>query len=229
MEIEISPRNVLVILLSGIGFLVLANLFGIVLKYGLGHDSFYGLVELFDFNRENNIPTLYSTLQLIIASLLASIIAVTHKSNGANYMPWLAIAVIFLFLAIDETAQIHEKLVDPVRMAFGLTGLLYFAWVVPYGIGVLLLVFAFSRFLYRLPRKSMRRFMVSGMIYVTGAIGLEMLGARHYESYGGSNFVYSMIYTGEELLEMLGVAFFIYALLAYVANEFQHLRATIRN
>ncbi len=46
---------------------------------------------------------------------------------------------IYTFLAIDETAQIHEKLIAPIRVAFGLTGALYFAWVIPYGIGVLVL------------------------------------------------------------------------------------------
>ena len=48
-----------------------------------------------------------------------------------------------------------------------------------------------------------------------------MLGARHFESNGTENVVYAMLYTCEQLLEMLGVALFIHALVAYVSNEFQ--------
>ena len=229
MDVEISPRKILVILLSIIGFLLFANIMGIVSTYVFDHGRVYGLIKLFDFNSESNLPTLYSSSQLIVASLLLSIIGVKHKSNGAIYVPWLALAVIFLFLAVDETALIHERFTLPVGTALEPTGLLYFSWVVPYGFALLVFVIAFSRFLFRLPKKAMRRFMASGAIYVTGAIGFEMLGARHYESYGSENVVYSMFYTCEELLEMLGVAFFVYALLAYISSEFQYLRATVRD
>ena len=168
-------------------------------------------------------------MQLIVASLLLLIIGAKHRSNGTNYVPWLALAVIFLFLAVDETAKIHERFLIPVRTAFDLTGLLYDAWVVPYGIAVVVFVIAFSRFLFRLPKETTRWFIASGAIYVTGALGFEMLGAKYVESYGEENIVYAMIYTCEELLEMFGIALFVYALLAYISSEFQYLRGTIRD
>ena len=56
-----------------------------------------------------------------------------------------------------------------------------------------------------------------------------MLGAKYVESYGEENIVYAMIYTCEELLEMFGIALFVYALLAYISSEFQYLRGTIRD
>ncbi len=228
MDIEISPGKILVLLLSIIGFLLFANIMGLVSTYVFDHGRVYGLVELMDFDSEENIPTLYASLQLIVVSSLLSIIGAKHKSNGEIYVPWFVLAVIFLYLAVDETAQIHERLMVPVNTAFELTGLLYFAWVVPYGIGVLVFVIAFSRSLFRLPKKTIRRFILSWAIFVTGAIGFEMLGARHYESYGEGNVVFSLFYTCEELLEMLGIALFIYTLLTYVSNEFQYLKATVR-
>ena len=229
MDIEKSPRKILVMLLSIIGFLLFANIMGIVSTYAFDHGKVYGLIDLFDFDNERNIPTLYSSLQLIAVSLLLSIIGVKHISNSAIYVPWLALAVIFLFLAVDETAMIHERFSLPVGTTLEPTGLLYFSWVVPYGLAVLVCLIAFSRFLLRLPKEAMRRFMASGAIYVTGAIGFEMLSARHKESYGSKNVVFAMFYTCEELLEMLGVAFFVYALLAYISSEFQYLRTTIRD
>ena len=226
MDIEISPRKVLVILLSMIGFLLFANVAGIVSKYGFGHDSVYGLVNLFDFDQEMNLPTLYSSIQLIVACLLLSIIGAKHRLNGENYVLWIALAVIFLFLAVDETALIHEVIGVRISKAFEPTGLFYYAWVIPYGIAVLVFVITFSKFLFALPKETKWRFIASGAIYVTGAIGFEMLSGISDQSYGVNSVFYSMFYTCEELLEMVGIALFIYALLAYISNEFQYLRAT---
>ena len=229
MDIEISPCNTLVVLLLMIGFLLIANIMGIVSKYVFDHDIVFGLVNLFDLNEELNLPTFYSALQLIIGSALLALIGAKHRANGANYIPWLALAVIFLILAVDEKVRIHERFTPLFRTAFDLKGLQYVAWVIPYGFAVLVFVVAFSRFLFRLPRETTRRFIASGAIYVTGAIGVEYMGARHAASYGPNNIVFSMFYTCEELLELLGVAFFIYALLAYISKEFQYLRFTIRD
>jgi len=229
MDIEISPRKSFVVLLSIIGFLLFANIMGLVSTYAFDHDSVFGLVELFDFREEKNIPTLYSSLQLITASSLLAIIAYKHRSIGEKYFPWFVLSMIFLYLAVDETAQIHEQLYAPMHAAFDLTGLLYFAWFIPYGIAVLIFVLAYSRFLFRLPRRIAWLFIASGAVYVTGAIGLEMLGGRHYELHGRHNVVYSIISTCEELLEQLGIALFIYVLLTYISNQFQFLRVTVRD
>jgi hypothetical protein len=209
-----------------IGFLLFANVAGIVSKYGFGHDSVYGLVNLFDFDKEMNLPTLYSSIQLIVACLLLSIIGAKHRLNGENYVLWIALAVIFLFLAVDETALIHEVIGVRISKAFEPTGLFYYAWVIPYGIAVLVFVITFSKFLFALPKETKWRFIASGAIYVTGAIGFEMLSGISDQSYGVNSVFYSMFYTCEELLEMVGIALFIYALLAYISNEFQYLRAT---
>jgi hypothetical protein len=202
---------------------------GLVSTYVFHHPYLYGLIDLIDFDSEKNLPTMYSSLQLLVASCLLAVIGSWHKSSGKNYAPWYVLAAIFLFLGIDEFVQIHERFLDSVREDFQLTGLFYYAWVLPYGIGVLAFVIAFSRFLLRLPRETMRWFIASGAIYVTGAIGFEMLSARHYEAYGLDNVGYSILYTCEESLEMLGIALFIYALLAYASKEFQYLRADIND
>ena len=162
MDIEMSPRKILIVLLSIIGFLLFANIMGIVSRYVFDHDMVYGLVPLFNFDNEKNVPTLYSSLQFIIASLLLLIIGANHKSNGESHVFWLALAVIFLFLAIDETASLHEKLASPFRETFGTSGLLHFAWIIPYAIAVLVFVIVFSKFLFRLPRGVMLRFIASG-------------------------------------------------------------------
>lgn len=54
-----------------------------------------------------------------------------------------------------------------------------------------------------------------------------MLGGRWFEMYGKHNITYSILYTCEETLEMLGIALFIYALLTYIVGQFESLSITV--
>jgi hypothetical protein len=228
MDMETSPRRILVVLLSIISLLVLANIVGIVSTFAFGQDSAFGLFHLFDLNNERNIPTLFSSLQLVVAALLLFLFGSKHRTSGNSYIAWLLLAMIFLFLAVDETASIHERLSDPMRALTGPSGLLYFPWVIPYGIGVLVLLIGFSGFLMRLPTSVKQWFFASGAIYIAGAIGFEMLSARHKELYGPDNVAYALYYTCEETLEMIGIAIFIYALLRYACATFDGISIAMR-
>jgi hypothetical protein len=62
-------------------------------------------------------------------------------------------------------------------------------------------------------------FFVSGSLFVLGAIGFELIGGQHADMYGTNNITYEIITTCEELLEMLGIALFIYTLLSFMGKE----------
>ncbi len=57
-----------------------------------------------------------------------------HQGNDYAKFRWFILSLVFVFLAIDENTQIHEIVADYVRPKLGsdLSGLLYWAWVVPY-------------------------------------------------------------------------------------------------
>jgi len=227
LNIEIYPRNIFTKFLYLILILLFANVIGIVSKFYFGHGHIYGLIPLFDFNSEKNIPTLYSSFALVFVSILLSFIAAIHKRKGSFYFSWLGLAIIFLFLSIDEIASIHERFGAPVRESLNTSGLLFFAWVIPYGIALMVFVIAYFKFLISLPKKIMTLFVVSGATFVAGAIGFELLGGRQFELYGKNNLIYSFLYTCEEFLEMLGIVIFIYTLLSYIASQFKFLTITI--
>ncbi len=235
MNIEIYPRKLFTKFLYLILILLFANVIGIVSKFYFDHDNIYELIPWFDFDTELNIPTIYSSFALIFVSILFSIIASTHKRLGSSYFPWLVLAIIFLFLSIDEIASIHERIGVPVRKSLSTSGLLFYAWVIPYGnawvipYGIALVVFVITyfRFLMSLPNKIMIFFVVSGATFVAGAIGFELLGGRHHDLYGTNNLIYSLLYTCEEFLEMLGIVIFIYTLLLYIASQFKYFTITI--
>ena len=139
----------------------------------------------------------------------------------------MGLAVIFLFLSIDEISSIHERLTKLVRALLDTSGLLFSAWVIPYGLAVIVFVAAYLRFLIRLPKKIMFLFVVSGMIFVLGAVGIELLEGHHYELHGSADVTFAVFYTIEEFMEMFGIALFIYTLLSYIESEFGLITITV--
>lgn len=227
MNIRVHPRKVFDVLLCLILIMLLANCIGIISKFHFHHGRIFGLVPLFDFDNETNIPAFYSALSLILASVLLAVIGLAHKRQGFSYRSWFVLGAIFFFLSVDEIASIHECLTVPIRNLLNTSGLLWFAWVIPYGVALIVFVMSYCRFLLRLPKETMILFVASGATFVSGAIGFELLGGMHEELYGHYNPTYALFYTCEELLEMLGIAIFLYALLSYMAGRREGFSITI--
>ncbi|WP_258003851.1 hypothetical protein [Fischerella thermalis] len=59
---------------------------------------------------------------------------------------------------------------------------------------------------------------MAGTIYVAGSSGTEMVGGYYANYYTQTNMIYALITTVEELLEMMGIIVFIYALLSYISS-----------
>jgi hypothetical protein len=228
LNLEIYPKKIFLILSFTILVLLLANIAGIVLWFYFDRNTVIQFfTPLVDFNTENNIPTLYSSLTLMCSSLLLFFITSLHKKKGNPYLYWLILAILFLFLSIDETASIHEMLIEPVTKLLHVSGFFFYAWVIPYGVALVLLSAFYMKFLFSLPKKIMYLFLVSGATFVTGSIGFELLGGRHHHLYGDRDIKYSFLYTCEESLEMLGIAIFIYTLLLYISCQFKPLSISI--
>ena len=229
INIEIHPKKVFAYLLVVITVLLFANILGIVSKYYFGHNSVYGLVKLFDFDTEKNIPTFYSAMALFLVSVLLQFIGFAHKKLKSSYLPWLGLAIIFLFLSVDEFVSIHERFTAPVSKLLITSGQVYpAAWAIPYGVALIVLIVVYFKFLMDLPTKIRNLFLLSGIIFVTGAIVLEYIGAGHVKLYGEDNLVFTVLYTCEEFLEMLGIVFFIYTLLSYMVIQSHSLTFTFR-
>ncbi len=164
-----------------------------------------GLVPMFSLSYEQNLPTWYASgLLLLCARALtevASLEAATRRGFGA-------LACGFAYLSIDEAVEIHEH----AGSLYAGSGLLYFGWVVP-AAAVLVLVLAISLpFLRRLPRPTRRAFVLAGIVYVGGAVGMELPLGVYTERYGSETFGYGLIDWVEESLELVGAAMFLVAI-----------------
>ncbi|MBL4769949.1 MAG: hypothetical protein JKY61_02095 [Planctomycetes bacterium] len=229
MTLTLSPKKVLRLLLVVIFMLFIANAASLTSRHGLGHrfDIGGGIFSLFNFDTESNIPSFYSALALVLACVLLGTIAAAQKKLAAPYLPWATLSVIFAFLSIDEIAALHERLIGTVRNILGAQGLFYFAWIIPYSIGLIILGIVYIRFLRALPKRTAILFVCSGSIFVLGAIGFEMLGGMRAEVHGTTGFIFALLYTAEESLEMLGIALFIYSLLEFIGEEHGRIEVSI--
>ena len=228
MEIKVEPKQVAVTLLWVVGALTLINSVEIFFYFYLDDDSLYGLVDLFDFAIEGNIPSFYSAVAILSCSaLLALITRVNWCKPGGDRYYWLALTLIFLFLAVDEAVAIHETIGSFFERYFHAAGFFYFMWVVPYGVAIAVLGFVFLKFVLALPKHTRMQFVAAGTIFLTGAVGIEMFGAREADLYGTDTITYCVLYTFEEMFEMLGIVLFIYALLTHLVELTGGLRLVL--
>ena len=81
---------------------------------------------------------------------------------------------------------------------------------------IIILFFFFIRFLRALPGRIRLWFIIAGVIYISGAIVVEMIGGWYFGSSEVQDFTYQILITFEELLEMFGIILFIKTLLDYL-------------
>ena len=220
LPVSVRPAKILRILLSVVGALLVLSLFGQFSRFVLDHGRLLGFVEEFNVDLENNIPTYFSALLLMAAALLSGLVAWTRRCLGRPFgRYWVGLAVGFAYISVDEMAELHERTISPLRDGLGADGLLYYSWVVPAAGILLLLGLVYMRFFWHLPRRWKGWFGAAGATYVGGALGVEMLGGLYASQYGVATFAYALITTVEEGLEMIGIALFLYAILAFLRAE----------
>ena len=196
-------------------FLVIASLLGQYILTVEKDTTMVRIINQFDLDHESNIPTFFSSILLLASSGLL-FLAYSTEMDTSKRKYWLLLSVIFLSLSADEYLSVHEKMIKPMRELLGTSPLYYFAWIIPVipmliGLGIYLL-----RFLRSLPQPIMRLFLLSAALYVSGAIGVELLGGYYVYYNSKDTFSYALIVSLEESLEMIGVILFIYSLLTYL-------------
>jgi hypothetical protein len=205
-----SIRRVLVAALIAVAS---AGLAVELLHHGPLPDLDEDLVALFSLSWEGNLPTWYSSALLLACAVTLGLIGGSAAARQARY--WSLLAAVFGYLSIDEAVGLHEQLNDVVH----LEGPLYFSWIVPAAIAVLLLGLAYLRFLRALPPETRRRFVVAGVLYVGGALVMEIPLGLWTETHGDGDLGYALIDFAEESLEMIGATLFLLALLRHAASH----------
>jgi hypothetical protein len=227
VDITLNPQKITRIFILIAALLFVAHTIAQILILVVGDDFFYGFVPMFNFDKEKNAPTYFSSLSLAFISVLVALIAAANK--GKRYFwRWAIMSAIFLFVSFDDLVALHEQLSQPLRSAFQLTGFLYHGWIVVYGIGVVGLTVMYARFIWDLPSRTRLLFVLAAGIFITGAVGLEMLGGHFFALMGtNKSLPYIIVMTMEESFEIAGAILFIYALLDYIQNYLPGLRVML--
>jgi len=189
------------------------------------------IVRFFNLNGEANIPSLYSASAIWFCSALIWFIYKEEKklqNKGAAFWKWLCF--VFIFLGFDELLAIHEKTKSIAIFFSNYIQLpkMYLYWTILYGILLLFFAIYFFRFYFSLKKITRIRFTIAGIVFVGGAVGMEILGGLYekrilggglYDTQVGFEaFGMGIIIAIEEGMEMVGIVLFIRALLYHICT-----------
>lgn len=233
VSVDVSTKALLGFLVLSAAAVLSAHGLIMIAKHAFGFVWLLGLIRLFHLGEEWNVPTIYSCFLLLTCAGTIFLIGALVKEN-ANRFLWFFLGVIFIFLSMDELFTLHERLTMPIRNSLGADGVFHFSWIIPYSILVLALAVVYFRWLFSLPAVVRNLMIASAIMYLSGAVGVEMLEGLYASANTAANtteaFVrdlnFELLVTVEETLEIAGLITFIYALLRYISDR--HDGVTVR-
>lgn len=254
MHIELSLHRLQRGLLLTTGSVALAGLVVEACDHLLNPAWAPVLVPLLSLSYEHNLPTWYAVLLHASAALLIALHALSLRQDPAQpaasgrrpgdqpggspgrspgrwpdgsraswIARWIVLSGLFAYISLDELIQLHEV----ASAWFDTTGVLYFGWVIPAAAIVLGLGLWYLPFLRALPPRTRRRFVAAGVVFVSGALVMELPLGWWTERAGADNLTYAMIDWVEETLELVGVSMFLLALLDIPGRAPGALRVSI--
>lgn len=138
-----------------------------------------------------------------------------------------------MYASIDEGAVLHEKmhwLALPERLGIE-SSLFYIPWTLPALFIIFILFLILVKFWWSLPNRTKWLLAVSVVVFLGGAVGMEMVSSS-FLSIDPTSQISSMMYKVtlvaiEEGLEQLGVLLLIFTLLDYAGRQKTEIAAVI--
>lgn len=198
-------------------FFSVAGILVDILKYCFGHGHLWEFYPLFHLDSESNFPNLYQGVSIATTAFVLRMVSrVVGSQGGPDAGRWRLLSWIFFYVALDELTVLHERTIEPLRAVFHTSGALYFAWLILGFLAVVLLAVIAIPWLKRLPRSLALWFLAGAFIYLSGTLGMEMVGGWHASRFGINDLTYALMADTEEILEMTGVLVFLSAVVRYV-------------
>lgn len=224
-SIRVSKSRIILILGSVALVLFLLSVVGQLLLRPTQPAHVQGIITMFNSAAEGNMPTYYSSMLLLIAALLLFVVTIMERATKSKYVPnWAFLTVGFIYLSMDEMLVLHESISLFIRAVtdYSGEGVLKSPWVILGTITVAVIFLMFIKFITHLDRKTRYLFLIAGALYVSGAIGFEIIENLYADAHG-QELIYSMLQNLEEGMEMAGIIVFISALLGYIGVNYRSL------
>lgn len=168
-------------------------------------------IALFDLDEEESFGTWFSAVILLIAGQLSLYEAYRGKHASQRWwLCWLCLGLGFHLLSVDEVAGMHEYLNTAVEDT---------PWTTFAAVLLGFVALFFLPFLWALPLRTRVLFIVAGLIYVGGAVGVERGTDWYQDNDLLDTLEYNLWTVVEEFMEMSGIILYIYALLDYVERS----------
>ena len=218
---ELNSGRVSNYLALAIGCMVLVGCIADIVLSGYPGPTVQQTLHRFSIMRDASLPTWAASVILLACAALLAIagrVAVVVQSAYAG--KWRVLAVIFVLLSMDEVATMHELsgiligwLVPSVSQ---LGGVFHYKWVLV-ALPLLVALTAYIvPWLFALPTRTRQLFIASAVVFVSGAVGVEMLNGLLDASTKENGIYYALGTTIEEYMEFGGALLFLHALLDYL-------------
>ncbi|WP_416192545.1 hypothetical protein [Neisseria sp. CCUG12390] len=218
-------RRILWTLCSFNIFVCLSSFGAYLISHPLSVQNLEGkvLARLYRFsgvNVESSLPTWYTSSLWLMMAVVSLMIAVLGRNKPVFWRGGLLLAAVSLSASLDEIAQVHESLALFGQLALGsiqsnIPVLAHFLWVVPGLIVSTLVGLSLVNFIRQLPSKAARGIVASAAIFLTGALGMEILSGLWAYRFG-ENIYYQLLVTIEEGMEMTGITVALVSLLSVI-------------
>ncbi len=189
--------------------------------YNEKNGAVYELANRFDFDDESSVMTWISQFQLIALSGICLLAAVLEKQKTLKKL-WLIPSVLGLLFSIDETATLHEFILQRIHVAFfgdAKPTLMMNAWVIILPFIALFAGLMAWKMFKQLPRVTVGLICLGGAIFLGGAVFVDLITNGLPET----PFVAQGILVAlEESSELLGVSIVIYAVASYIEQTYGH-------
>lgn len=225
-QIRIDPRVITRLNLCIVAILAILDLGVFWVNYHLSfrRPPFMEWLQSFvTMNSETNLPTWYSSMLIAICGVLLWVIAISFwkDSQRTFSVQWVILATAILLVSLDEFTMLHEQagaLMFRYDWVYSIPLVSDRPWVIPVLAGCIIFFSAMVPFLAKLPRATLVGFVIAGLVYVSGAVVVELLTpeiiGRWLTHRQGR--VLPVI---EESLELTGFILFLRAILAYMAES----------
>ncbi len=178
--------------------------------YGFSCRELTQIIGYLDVEAERSLYTWYSTCILLLTGFIASCHADRVGRHGPHFRQWVGIGVLFVYLSADEMLSIHEKLSAIGGRIVEPTGFFRYAWVVPGLFLVAVVAFALFSLVKDLPKRQRFWTIVSGAVFLGGAVGMEMISGKIAFALSRDTLLYQAVNSLEEAMEVIGVLMFLW-------------------
>ncbi len=220
MQIDLPQPNLTKAILFGVFVVVAAGLAREAYVLAFGQETALRDLRQFSLNAEQNLASWYTSLLLALGALLAWVAGSCETAEGQGTRRfWRLTAMLLLAAAADETVSFHEVLTLFMPEVQELSPLLHFAWVALAVPLLAILALWCLPMMWRLPRVTFWGLVAAAVLFVGGAVGLEMIAGLVIDWAGEASIAYRVVYMLEDTFEMLGCAVFILAVLRHIRGQ----------